>query len=65
MPLVLLDVDGVLNALGDDDQPADTVSDWQQGWATADGTRWPITWSPTVVARLASWHVEGRLSCSG
>ncbi len=61
MPLVLLDVDGVLNALGDDDQLTGAWPDWHQGWATADGTRWPSTWSPTVIARLASWHAEGRL----
>ena len=60
-PLVLLDVDGVLNALDDADELAGSWSDWRQGWATADGRRWPITWSPTVVAQLAAWHRSGRL----
>ena len=60
-PLLLLDVDGVLNALGDDGQLKAAGGDWRQGWATADGTRWPITWSPAVVARLAAWHDQGRL----
>ena len=60
-PLLLLDVDGVLNALGDDGQLKAAGGDWRQGWATADGTRWPITWSPAVVARLAAWHDESRL----
>ncbi len=59
-PLVLLDVDGVLNALGDD-SAGGGWDDWQQGWATADGTRWPITWSASVVTRLAGWHEQGRL----
>ena len=60
-PLLLLDVDGVLNALGRDDVRARAWSDWRQGWARADGRRWPITWSPAVVTRLAAWHDEGGL----
>ncbi len=59
VPLVLLDVDGVLNALGRVREHSSTR--WQRGWATADGTRWQITWAPTVVARLRSWHEEGRV----
>ena len=38
-PLLLLDVDGVLNALGDGEELYGAWSDWRQGWATADGTR--------------------------
>ncbi len=59
-PLVLLDEDGVRNALGDDDV-GEGWDDWQQGWATAEGTRWPITSSPTVIGRLRTWHRDGRL----
>jgi hypothetical protein len=57
-PILLLDVDGVLNAL--DDDPA-SWDDWHHGSATAEGSRWPITWSPSVVARLRGWHEQGRL----
>lgn len=50
--LVLLDVDGVLNALG----PAGPEwSDWQHGQASALGRSWPIRWSPTVLAAVRSW----------
>ena len=54
-PLVLLDVDGVLNAV----QPrgrSGAWSDWRTGLATADGRQFPITWSPTVVAAVRSWR---------
>ena len=56
-PLLLLDVDGVLNALG----PRTTGAEWRRGTAEADGARWPITWSPAVVRRLRSWHESGRV----
>ena len=51
-PLVLLDVDGVLNAIGG----SRAWSDWQHGVATAEGRDFPITWSPTVVAAVRSWR---------
>lgn len=57
-PLLLLDVDGVLNALGHgaivwgSDQ-------WQHGWATAEGRRYPITWATEVIERLRRWHERG------
>ena len=54
-PLVLLDVDGVLNAVplwgGSDAWP-----DWRRGSATAEGREFPITWSPTVVDAVRSWQ---------
>lgn len=56
-PLLLLDVDGVLNALGrplPDDWP-----DWQLGSARAAGSAYPIAWSPSVVRRLLDWHDAG------
>jgi hypothetical protein len=58
-PLVLLDVDGVFNALGDDGEHVSVWPEWQTGWALADGTRWPITWAPAAVERLRSWHEDG------
>jgi hypothetical protein len=57
-PLLLLDVDGVVNALGDELDPA-VWSDWRTGWAEADGRRWQIRWSPSVVQRLRDWHDTG------
>jgi hypothetical protein len=59
VPLLLLDVDGVLNALSDGD--ARTWPTWRTGHAVADGTAWPIRWSPDAVARLRSWHESGHL----
>lgn len=50
-PLILLDVDGVLNAL--DAGPA--WDDWQVGKAVADGRAYRIHWSPSVVARVLRW----------
>ena len=60
-PLLLLDVDGVLNAFGGDAEDLAAWTEWSAGWATSDGTAWPITFAPEVVARLSSWHEEGRL----
>jgi hypothetical protein len=54
-PLLLLDVDGVVNALGDELDPA-VWPDWQAGWAEADGRRFQIRWSPSVARRLRDWH---------
>ena len=52
-PLVLLDVDGVLNALGPSD---DSWHDWERGSAVAAGRTWPVRWSPSVVAAVRSWQ---------
>jgi hypothetical protein len=60
-PLLLLDVDGVLNALADDGGHQDAWPQWRSGYATADGSRWPITWAPAVVERLRGWHEDGRV----
>lgn len=56
-PLCLLDVDGVLNALSKK-APA-TWDDWQRGFAEAEGTSYPILFSPTVVSTIARWHDQG------
>jgi hypothetical protein len=58
VPLVLLDVDGVLNAVTAYGDPA-VWSDWRYGAASADGRRWPITWSPTVAASVRRWQETG------
>ena len=58
IPLVLLDVDGVLNAVtrrGD----ATVWPDWQYGSAAADGRSWPIVWSPSVTATIRRWQLSG------
>lgn len=58
LPLILLDVDGVLNAF---DWQADASSDsWSHGFARAQGQLWPITFSPAVVDALRAWHEAGQ-----
>jgi hypothetical protein len=54
-PLVLLDVDGVLNAVPGFGR-SDVWADWQTGAATAGGRRYLITWSPTVLEAVRSWR---------
>lgn len=54
-PLVLLDVDGVLNAV-QARRRSDAWGDWRSGQATAEGRSFPITWSPSVVAAVRSWQ---------
>lgn len=59
-PLLLLDVDGVLNVvtrLPDHD----VWPDWQLGSACADDVAWPIRFSPSVMAQLRSWHEQRRV----
>ena len=50
-PLILIDVDGVLNALSE----TDAWDDLRTGEAVAKGRPYPIRWSPTVVDRVVSW----------
>ncbi len=54
-PLVLLDVDGVLNAVPYFGR-SEAWSDWQVGEAAAAGSRFRITWSPSVVDAVLSWR---------
>ncbi len=49
-PIVLLDVDGVLNAL----QP-----DLPDGWRRGLVNGYIISWDPSVTARLRAWHDSG------
>jgi hypothetical protein len=60
-PLLLLDVDGVVNALPDESDDLMVWSDWKSGWARADGSRYHITFAPEVVAQLLAWHTSGAL----
>ena len=53
--LVLLDVDGVVNAVPRG-RPSPAWPDWRTGEAVADGSAYPITWSPTVVSAVRSWQ---------
>jgi hypothetical protein len=57
-PLWLLDVDGVLNAVTRRPDPS-VWPDWAHGYATAEGRRWPITFSPTVMRTIARLHETG------
>ncbi|SCX56553.1 hypothetical protein SAMN03159343_3445 [Klenkia marina] len=50
-PLLLLDVDGVLNAVGS------TATDRE----TAVFAGYTLSWDPTVTRRLAGWHEQGRV----
>lgn len=61
-PLLLLDVDGVLNAISGYPDRA-VWPDWQHGEAhTHEGgdLAWPILYSPTVMAEVRRWHELGR-----
>ena len=58
-PLLLLNVDGVLNAFGGDAGDLAAWQEWSAGWATADGGSWHITFAPAVMSRLVSWQDEG------
>ena len=52
VPILLLDVDGVLNAAR-----VDLPAGWQRG--TFNG--FVLTWDPTVTARLRELHESGRV----
>jgi hypothetical protein len=50
---VLLDVDGVVNALAVGHPAWD---DWQRGHAEAMGRTWPLQWSATVAQSVQGWQ---------
>ncbi len=56
-PLVLLDVDGVINALGRGDRSA--WKDWTSGAVNVRGEDYEVVYSPTVVATIRRWHESG------
>ncbi|MGY1805043.1 HAD domain-containing protein [Blastococcus sp. SYSU D00922] len=51
-PVLLLDVDGVLNAVR---------RDLPEGWRRGTFNGYVLSWDPTVVARLRAWHEAGRV----
>lgn len=57
-PLLLLDVDGVLNAVCGA-QPPDTWPHWKHGEAQGNNVWWPITWAPAVVSTLTELASDG------
>lgn len=57
-PLWLLDVDGVLNAVTRVPDSA-VWPDWAEGFAAAEGRRWPITFSRTVTRTITRLHQSG------
>jgi len=58
VPVWLLDVDGVVNAVSRFPDPK-VWDDWQSGTAVADGTEWPITFSPSVTGTIRRLHEQG------
>src|SRR3954447_9533424 len=52
VPILLLDVDGVLNA---------AWVDLPEGWARGTFNGFVLTWDPTVTARLRELHDSGRV----
>jgi hypothetical protein len=57
VPVWLLDIDGVLNAVAA--EPDRSVwPDWQQGSAEAGGASWPIRFSPSVARTIRRLHEQ-------
>src|SRR3978361_2131143 len=52
VPILLLDVDGVLNA---------TRRDLPEGWRRGTFNGYVLSWDPTVTARLRDLHESGRV----
>jgi hypothetical protein len=51
-PVLLLDVDGVLNA---------ALLDLPEGWQRGSYNGFVLSWDPTVTDRLREWHETGRV----
>lgn len=61
MPVWLLDIDGVINAISR--KPDTSVwprDQWATGSAECDGQEWPILWSRPVVDFIREVHESGR-----
>lgn len=59
-PVMLLDIDGVLNAITK--KPNTNIwpaASWQTGRAVADDFSWPIMWSVEVIKFLTAVHDDG------
>ena len=52
IPILLLDVDGVLNA---------ARVELPEGWKRGTFNGFVLSWDPTVTARLREWHESGRV----
>jgi HAD domain in Swiss Army Knife RNA repair proteins len=52
VPILLLDVDGVLNA---------TAFDLPEGWSRGTFNGFVLSWDPTITARLRELHESGRV----
>ncbi len=52
VPILLLDVDGVLNAVS---------PDLPEGWRRATFNGYVLSWDPTITARLRDLHESGRV----
>jgi hypothetical protein len=61
VPLWLLDVDGVLNAVAT--TPPRAWAQWRTGEALADGVAWPIRFAPTLVHAVGRLHERGLVEC--
>ena len=55
-PVLLLDVDGVLNAV----QPAWPAPP-HHATASTNGQTYRLCWAPALLDRLRGWHLEGRV----
>lgn len=60
-PVILLDIDGVVNAISRPPGPSNVWPEdkWVTGEATADGTVWPILAATPVVSYLRDVHEKG------
>jgi hypothetical protein len=56
VPVLLLDVDGVLNAV----QPGWSAPP-RRATASTNGLTYRLTWAPEMLDRLRSWHLDGRV----
>lgn len=59
VPIWLLDVDGVLNAVCHPGRPPGTWDRWQSGTAVAAGERFMITFAPQLMAGIRELHDSG------
>lgn len=57
-PVWLLDIDGVVNAVGEP-VDGDGWGGWEYGKAIAGGQEWPLRWAPELVAHINDIHGSG------
>lgn len=61
VPIWLLDVDGVLNAICHPSRPPRVWERWESGTAVAAGERFVITFAPELMAGIRELHESGRV----